>query len=545
MSLSIRQKIIGLAILPLAAASVASILLSKYAIENMAEVVISTINEGELDDEKQKLVESYQIFESSFETGSSEQEIIDTVARTKFGDNGYFIFFKPNKTILSHGANSSLNGTPIDRGQPETVKLAGCRDVNGCIDVVKIRDSRDNSIHEKMYYTVYLKKYDALITTGIVLSDIEKRLNLIDGLIEDLKTKETTFILSTLTVFFIIAASVAFVFVKAIVGRLSKLVEEVDNIANGDGDLTKQLKIVSEDEIGALGIAINKFISSLRLMVTDVNHAAREIEIATEDLEKQSEDISTSMAVQMQETEMVATAVHEMSSTAQSVADTATQTSATTDSTSNQALRAIEIVDVANKTVKQMVVDFETTDHNIQELCKEAENIGQVTTVIGEIADQTNLLALNAAIEAARAGEQGRGFAVVADEVRALAARTADSTEEINAMLGRLNEMVSVSVKAIAVSKTQSEDTERETIEISERLSEVVESITTLNDMNISVAGAAEEQSSVSEEINMNLMKLQEIATNLADGCDNASATVHQVHRSSRNIVELLGRFKV
>ena len=543
--MSLRKKIISLAIIPLAAASLASVLLSKYAIESMAKEIIESVDSEEMNDQKVKLKEGWEIFSSSFRDESSVEYIAETVGRTKFGDNGYFIFFQPNNNIISHGGNSNLSGTPIDFGQPNLRKLAQCKDSNGCFDVVKIKDSRDGMLRDKMYYTVYLTDYDALITTGVVLSDVKRKLSLIEGLIEDIKSKEISLIIKMLACFFVLSAMLAFFVAKGIGNRLNGLVKEVNNIAEGDGDLRHQIKIVSDDEIGALGKSINQFISSLRTMIVDTNTAAKEIESATSALERQTNEIAVSMAVQMQETEMVATAVNEMSSTSHNVADTATKTSETNERTNNQAKDAILIVENANENINKMVADFEVTDSNIQKLCKEAENIGQVTTVIGEIADQTNLLALNAAIEAARAGDQGRGFAVVADEVRALAARTASSTQEINIMLVRLNDIVAESVHAIAVSKSQSETTEKETIEIGNQIQKVVDSIAELNDMNISVAGAAEEQSAVSEEINMNLNKLQDIAMSLSSGCDNASATVHQLHKSSQNIVALMERFKV
>lgn len=543
--MNIKTKMIALGVVPLLASIVASISLGSYTIGAMAVEIIAHIEKSEIKRQKDNLLEDWQIFESSFEDGTTEKGIKETVSRTKFGTNGYFIYFKPNKNIISHGKDPKLNGTLIDASQPETRKLVKCRSTNGCFDTINITDSRDGKVHEKMYYTVYLENYDALITTGVVLTDIEYKLEAIESLIESVKSKEISFVIMVMGSFAAIAVVFSLLFSNHISGRLTNLVKEVNNIASGDGDLRHQIKIYSDDEIGMLGSALNKFISSLRTMVLDINHAASEIETSSSSLSMQSSEIASSMSMQMQETEMVATAISEMSSTAQSVSDTATATSETTEQTNRQAQDAISIVESTNEHVVQMAQDFEVTTSKINELCAEAENIGKVTTVIGDIADQTNLLALNAAIEAARAGDQGRGFAVVADEVRALAARTADSTKEINHMLNNLNSLVADSVRLIGINQEQSHTTEQDTKQASSQLVQVVSAIENINEMNVSVASAAEEQSMVSEEINVNLNKLQDIATNLSSSSEKTATMVEQLHSSSKNIVDLVSRFKV
>lgn len=536
---------IALGIVPLVAAIISSLSLSSYVIDNMTSEIEVNIEKEEMDTQRIKLKESWELFASSFRDNSSIESVSEAISRTKFGSNGYFILIKPNKTIVSHGMTPSENGKFIDAEQPETYKLAECRSSDGCFDLLTITDRRDGKKHKKMYYTVYLQDYDMLVTTGVVLVDIDRKLEEINDLISGIKNSGVSLITMVLTIFALISSGLSFLFANRISSRLANLVKEVDSIASEGGDLTHQIKINSNDEIGDLGKALNKFMASLREMVLDINHAAGEIVTATSSLSSQSEEIASSMAEQVQETEMVATAINEMSSTAQSVADTATQTSETTEHTTDQAQGAICTVNTANTHVIKMAEDFEHTSEKVNELCQEAENIGKVTTVIGDIADQTNLLALNAAIEAARAGEQGRGFAVVADEVRALAARTADSTQEINIMLERLNGLVFESVELISLNKEQSQATEEETGKAAIQLGEVVEAVVRINDMNTSVASAAEEQSQVSEEINVNLNKLQDIAGFLSSRVDENAAMVSQLYGSSQNIVGLLSRFKV
>lgn len=176
---------------------------------------------------------------------------------------------------------------------------------------------------------------NAVITSGVVLEDINKKLATVESVIEEVSRKEQSLYIMVLSVFFVVASAGAIFITRGLSNRLNNLVIQVTNIAEGDGDLRQQITIQNDDEIGALGAAINTFISSLRIMVIDVKTAVKDIESSTADLGCQTDNIASSMAVQLQETEMVATAVNEMSSTSQNVAGTASQTAQTTESTNH------------------------------------------------------------------------------------------------------------------------------------------------------------------------------------------------------------------
>lgn len=542
---TIKNKILGLSVLPLIGISVLSIFLSYVIIDEITDNVIDVVNKTEIKSQKNHLQDNWEIFASFIELDMTIEEVLPTVSNSNYGEHGYFFVVDTKGIVLAHGGNSSAVGKPITYGQSAVAIVADCRSKEGCYNTVPFKDPSTGKLTDKIYFSVYVDRLDSVFVTGIIMNDIKQKIDAIDEIMLKVKDENLLTLQLQMLGLTIFVAIIAYIISNKLSNRLTALVKEVDMIAEGDGDLTKEIVIQSNDEIGDLGRAFNKMIVSLRVMVVDIKSAAETIEGTTSELDNQTQKIADSMNNQMQETDMVATAINEMSSSAHSVADTALNTAKTTEETNNKANQAITIVESASQNISQMIEDFEIANTHIVDLCKEAENIGQVTTVIGDIAAQTNLLALNAAIEAARAGEQGRGFAVVADEVRALAARTASSTKEINDMLNHLNALVNSSVQAMNVSKEQCYKTEKDTMMISQNLIDIVQSMANINELNLSISTASNEQSTVSEEININLSKLQDIASNLTNGCVDTTTKVHELHSESVNIVKLVERFTV
>lgn len=245
------------------------------------------------------------------------------------------------------------------------------------------------------------------------------------------------------------------------------------------------------------------------------------------------------------ETDKVVTAVTEMSMTAKEVASNTNATAQAIDDANDQVTEAQREVEQAIQGITELVTEINSTSDAISELSQQTEQITKVLDVIGEIAEQTNLLALNAAIEAARAGEQGRGFAVVADEVRSLASRTQNSTHEIGDMLKQLQSGVSRAVTTMSASQERGVKTAEESALIQQSLSGVHHSIGTIRDMGIQTASAAEEQSAVAEDINQNLVAIQQIVNNINDTLQHAETISTQLSQSGTEIHDLVGNFKL
>jgi len=336
----------------------------------------------------------------------------------------------------------------------------------------------------------------------------------------------------------IVALNIAF---KPIVA----LRDVITDLANGSGDLTHRLQVYTKDDLGKIADGINKFIENLQRMMIDVSSSSEKINDEIELLEGQADSNQNLLKAHTAEMEMAVTSINEMSSTADAVAESAATAAKQTESTNKEAEQSKVIVQQAVNSVTALVDEVEHTSQTIILMNEDTAQIGQVLNVIGEIAEQTNLLALNAAIEAARAGEHGRGFAVVADEVRALAARTRQSTTEINEMLDKLSSGSSAVVSSMNSTKESCQQTADTTSQVMTSLDLMTDSVVEINDLAAQIATSAEEQSSVTEEINRNMVAIQQMIETLnSNGSETANST-HQLTDSNQQLVGIVSKFKL
>lgn len=280
---------------------------------------------------------------------------------------------------------------------------------------------------------------------------------------------------------------------------------------------------------GSILSAIVQMAQQLKVIVSGIQHTSNQLESTSRQLSVSSEKSIRELSVQKEEAELVATAMNEMTSTVAEVAKNTQYAASATQSADKKVLEGEALVEKSVKSIMDLNVDIENAANVITQLESESKEIGVVLDVIRSIAEQTNLLALNAAIEAARAGEQGRGFAVVADEVRTLASKTHKSTEEIRAMIERLQAGVTNAVSTMEKSRSSTQATvifakETETI-----LSVIRKAVSEVNNLNLQIATAAEEQSLVSEDINKNVIHINEVT-------DMTATAMAQVERSSNDL---------
>lgn len=355
--------------------------------------------------------------------------------------------------------------------------------------------------------------------------------------------------LSTVMVLTAIGLVLCLVFVIVVpawVSRaLNQVIDSINDIADGDGDLTVRLPDQNRDEFGRLGSAFNRFIGKLEVLIKDIAVSSEKIAATVAEVAEVAAQTSQSIQRQQIETDQISTAVHELSMTSQEVAQNASEAAKATRDADAQALEGQEYVEQTVRGIYELAEKVEAANVMMDQLGSDSDNIGKVLDVIHGIAEQTNLLALNAAIEAARAGEHGRGFAVVADEVRTLAHRTQQSTHDIQQMIERLQNGARDAVAAMDLGRKLAHDSTEQSQKTQDALKAVTGAIASIADMNSQIANAAQAESAVAEEVNVNVSTVSTIAQENADGALHTERASEEMARLTAELQGLISRFKV
>jgi methyl-accepting chemotaxis protein len=454
----------------------------------------------------------------------SLNQLTDIVKGIKLGESGYLMLLENNGTVLVDPSEPDHNFKKLGELGAGYAELAQADPGMVEVELDGVRYMANVWTSDRLGW-----RFIGLIRQDDVMSSV---------------TQLTWIIVGMAALLALLFAFVGASFASLIVGPIRAVASGLEGIAQGEGDLTHSLTVNGHDETAQLAGWFNQFLASIRQLILNIGQAAKQIHQSSGTSAQVSGDMAEAAGRQRESVDMVSTAFHEMVATANEVARSCSQAADSADSGQQQARVGQQQIDAAVISVEQLSRELSQSATAMQQLEQDNHNIQSILGTIRSIAEQTNLLALNAAIEAARAGEQGRGFAVVADEVRALAKRTADSTSEIDGLLSGLAQRTREMAKQMHASLEVSQRTVASINEASSSFGLIRESVDVIRDMNAQIATAAEEQHQVAEDINRHITRIHGDAQLVAGLAESARSDSQNLSGLSTQLNELVHRFR-
>jgi methyl-accepting chemotaxis protein len=343
----------------------------------------------------------------------------------------------------------------------------------------------------------------------------------------------------------LVGAMCAFFIARSIIKPINLVIARLKDIAEGEGDLTQRVDENRGDELGVLGKWFNVFVVRIQNLMVEVAGSSKQVAAASTQIAASAEEMAAGLDKQTQQTQQVSAAVEEMSASVVEVAKKSSDAAGNAQQAGQQASQGGEVVMQTVTEMKSIAQTVAQSAQNVNELGKKSEQIGQIIAVINDIADQTNLLALNAAIEAARAGEHGRGFAVVADEVRKLAERTTTATEEVARSIREIQSQTSAAVEGIEAGTKKVSSGVQLASSAGQALEQIVSGSRSLQSMVQAIAAAAEEQSAASTQISKSVESINAVTREAAEGAQQSSKAAADLSAQAENLQRLVGKFKI
>ncbi|WP_347927424.1 methyl-accepting chemotaxis protein [Pseudomonas helvetica] len=560
MRLSLKAKVLSLSVLPVLLFALVISLTTAFILQEQARKEVEETRQRLMNDAKATLQSYVAVAMTAIKPlydaaapgdEAARAQVVKLLSSISYGKDGYFFGYDSNTVRLfkanspegvgqSFKDNRDPNGVYVNR---DLVKVA--KDGTHYLQYSSPLPGDSKVLVPKLGYTEYLSKWDMAIGTSVNLDGVEAQVAVVQTEVRERMEGVLLSIVGVAAVVLLVIAAVGLFVANTILRPLHLMKANLDDIAAGEGDLTRRLAITSQDELGELAGSFNRFVDKIHGLVRQITEMTSQLTGLVNQVSDQAQRSDQAMERQRHETDQVATAINEMSAAAQEVAKSAQGAAVAAQQTDEEGQAAKRVVAGSISQIHALVKDIRSSGVSLDSLQQDVSSIVSVLGVIRSIADQTNLLALNAAIEAARAGEAGRGFAVVADEVRALASRTQQSTQEIQGMIDRLQAGTQSAVDAMRRSSEAGDGTSAQANQAGASLDTMAQLIGTINSMNAQIASAAEEQTAVAEEINRSVHQIAVAVDSVADETQLGAQTSRSLADLGQRLGKLVGQFRI
>ncbi|MDD9175344.1 methyl-accepting chemotaxis protein [Aliivibrio finisterrensis] len=551
MNLSIKARLYLLAILP--------IVLTSLLIMAMTYKEARALNQAQVDMTRSQMMQMKRVELKSYldivsselkhfaEQDKTKEEVLESLKPVQFADTGYLFGFTSNGVRILQGNTNDIGNNMWNmkdkRGNYFIQDIITAAKKSSGYSTYYYPKLNETVALPKLAYSVYFSKWDLIVGTGFYTDDVDAVINNMKALSDkQLSESMQTIVLFTLVIIAVVTVLGSLIN-KSIMAPIQQFDASIKSFASGDADLTARMPHFTVSEFNQLSTNFNLFVKSLHEIITNVSHVSRDVVAETTNMSERSAQVNAVVINQRSETEQIATAMTELTTSSHEISSNAEQAANSAQDADNNAQVAMQTVNEASESVKTLAAELDEASNVISKLEGDVQNIASTLSVIQDIAEQTNLLALNAAIEAARAGEQGRGFAVVADEVRKLASRTQESTAQIHQRIEALKSGSDSAVQVMESSKNFSTLTVNKAVAASESLGHILVSVNTIMEMNSLIATATQEQSIVGQEISERIVSVSDQSSESAELASQNRAGGILLNQKANELSELVARF--